>query len=353
MANGRDAKTRGLLQQLIFGFFPSQAIFVAIQLGIPDLLADGPQTSEELAKATQSDPQSLYRLLRALAYLGILNEADPECFELTALGSPLRSDDPESLRPAVLLFTGERSWRAWGGLLSSVQTGEIAFDKIFGTDVWDYFAQHPELSEMFNEAMSSGTRQLAPSVIEAYDFSRFKTLVDIGGGDGTLLAAIVAATPGLRGVLFDSAAGFAEAPGRLGETGVSDRCELVEGDFFRSVPPGADAYLMKSIIHDWRDDQCVRILENIRRAMLDTGTVLILEPIVSARVDPSFTAIGMMMSDLNMMVCTGGRERTEAEFASLLGAAGLRLETVVELAPPSAVSILEAVVGERAQAPTA
>jgi orsellinic acid C2-O-methyltransferase len=191
--------------------------------------------------------------------------------------------------------------------------------------------------------MSEGTRQLAPELIQSCDFARFHTLLDVGGGDGTLLAAILAATPSLRGVLLDTAAGLAEAPKRLSAAGLGDRCELVQGDFFESVPSSADAYLMKSIIHDWDDDRCVRILENCRRAMPQDGAVLIVEPVLPSKAEPSFAMLGVIMSDLNMLVSTGGRERTEAEFASLLRAAGLQLKSVTSVPGPFVNSVIEAV----------
>jgi orsellinic acid C2-O-methyltransferase len=343
MSDATDHRLPPVLLQMVFGFFPAQVLYVAARLRIPDLVADGAKSSEELAEATGTHAPSLYRLLRALAYLGILQEAEPGRFGLTELGTPLRSDATDSVWATTLLFCGEGVWRAWGDLLSSVRTGATAFDESSGADPFARFAGDPEASATFNQAMSEGTGRDAPGIIASYDFGQFQTLVDVGGGDGTLIAAILGATPGLQGVLFDTAPGLAQATERLEAAGVGDRCELVEGDFFESVPAGADAYIMKSVIHDWDDERCVTILANCRRAMADGAKVLVVEPVLPPKVEPSFTRLGVIMSDLNMLLNTGGRERTEAEFASLLRPARLELTAVVPIPPPSVYSVIEAV----------
>jgi O-methyltransferase/methyltransferase family protein len=342
MAATNEDALRRLLQQLIFGFFPSAVLSVAARLRIPDLVAGGAKTSDDLADATSTHPPSLYRLLRALAYLGIFEEIEPRRFGLTDLGELLRSDVPDSLWATTQLFCGEGVWRAWGDLMAAVQTGKPAFDRGIGSDPFAEFAADPEASKNFNRAMSEGTHQEAPGIVGSYDFTQFRTLVDVGGGDGTLLAAILSATPGLRGVLFDTGPGLAEARDRLRPAGVEDRCQVVEGDFFQSVPEGADGYIMKSVIHDWDDDRCVTILENCRTAMAEGGKVLIVEPIVPRTVKPSFALLGVVMSDLNMLLNTGGRERTGDEFASLLRSAGLELTGVSRLPKPSALNVIEA-----------
>jgi orsellinic acid C2-O-methyltransferase len=336
-----DDELRPLLQQLIFGFFPSAVLSVAARLRLPDLVADGAKSSDDLAAATTTHEPSLYRLLRALAYLGILEETAPRRFGLTDLGALLRSDVPDSMWATTQLFCGEGVWRSWGDLMAGVQTGRPSFDRGIGLDPFAEFAENSEASKNFNRAMSEGTRREAPAIIGSYDFAQFRTLVDVGGGDGTLVAAILAATPGLQGVLFDTAPGLAEARGRLRDAGVDDRCQVVEGDFFESVPEGGDAYIMKSVIHDWDDERCVTILENCRRAMDDGAGVLIVEPVLPPVVKPSFARLGVVMSDLNMLLNTGGRERTEDEFASLLHAGGLELTEVVRLPKPSVMSIIE------------
>jgi orsellinic acid C2-O-methyltransferase len=342
MPDQTDDARRPLLQQLIFGFFPSAVLSVAVRLRIPDLVAGGPRTSDELADATSTHAPSLYRLLRALAYLGILEETEPRRFGLTDLGELLRSDVPDSMWATTLLFCGEGVWQSWGDLMAGVQTGRPSFERGIGSEPFSELAENAEASKHFNQGMSEGTRQMAPDVIASYDFSQFDTLVDVGGGDGTLLVAIVAATPGLQGVLFDMESGLAEADARLDEAGVRDRCQVVPGDFFESVPEGRDAYIMKSVIHDWDDERCVTILAlptgdggrrqgADRRAGAPTGR--------EALVRPADT----VMSDLNMLLNTGGRERTEDEFASTLRSAGLRLTKVVRLPKPSGMSVIEAI----------
>jgi hypothetical protein len=332
-----------MLQQLIFGFFPSAVLSVAARLRIPDLVADGPKSSEGLADVTSTHPPSLYRLLRALAYLGILEETEPKHFGLTDMGELLRSDVPDSMWATTQLFCGEGVWRSWGDLMAGVKTGEPSFARGVGLDPFAEFAENAEASKNFNQAMSEGTRREAPGIIGSYDFTQFGTLVDVGGGDGTLLSAVLAASPGLQGVLFDTGPGLAEAPRRLADEGVDDRCQVVEGDFFESVVEGGDAYIMKSVIHDWDDDRCVKILDNCRQAMNAGGKVLVVEPVVPAKVKPSFALLGVVMSDLNMLMNTGGRERTEDEFASILSSAGLQLTGVSRVPKPSTLSVIESV----------
>jgi orsellinic acid C2-O-methyltransferase len=344
MADATDDPRIPMLQQLIFGFFPSAVLSVAVRLKIPDLLADGPKSGDELAATTDSHSPSLYRLLRAMAYLGILEETEPSHFGLTDLGALLRSDDPHSIVATTQLFCGEGMWRSWGDLMAGVQTGRPSFERGIGLDPFAKFAQNAEASRNFNRAMSEGTLREAPAIIGTYDFTQFSKLVDIGGGDGALLASILAATPGLQGILFDTGPGLAESGERLRALGVDDRCEVVEGDFFDTVPAGADAYIMKSVIHDWDDDRCVTILSNCRQAMKADGKVLIVEPVVPGTVKPSFALLGVMMSDLNMLLNTGGRERTEEEFASLLRAADLELTGVSRVPKPSTLSVIEGVV---------
>ena len=343
MADATDDPRIPMLQQLIFGFFPSAVLSVAVRLRIPDLVAGGPRSSDELAATTDTHPPSLYRLLRALAYLGILEETEPRRFGLTDMGELLRSDDPHSMAATTQLFCGEHVWRSWGDLMAGVQTGKPSYERGIGSEPFTDFAQNAEGSTNFNQAMSEGTLREAPGVLASYDFAQFSTLVDVGGGDGTLLAAVLAATPGLQGVLYDTASGSADAPDRLRAAGVDDRCEVVVGDFFDAVPEGADAYIMKSVIHDWDDDRCVTILSNCRRAMKADGKVLVLEPVLPSVVKPSFARLGVVMSDLNMLMNTGGKERTEEEFAALLRAADLELTGVSRVPKPSTLSVVESV----------
>ncbi|MGH3716072.1 MAG: methyltransferase [Micromonosporaceae bacterium] len=308
----------------LFGFAKTQMVYVAVRLGIPDQLADGPRTTEELAAATGAHADSLRRLLRAVAGLGIVAEIEPDRYELTLGGQLLRADIDGSLRPTVLLFGGEEMWRTWGELEYSVRTGKPVFERLYGASSFDYLARHPDKAAIFHDAMSRHTADVAPGIVAGYDFARHRTLVDVGGGDGVLLAELLRAVPTLRGVLYDRPAGAAAATATLQAAGVADRCEVVAGDFFETVPDGGDAYLLKSVIHDWDDERATQILVNCREA---GGTVLVIEPVVPAGLAPSEPTF-LTLSDLNMLVSIGGRERTEDEFRTLFAAAGLDLVAV-------------------------
>jgi hypothetical protein len=306
------------LRRLGIGFQVSQAIHVAARLGIADLLAGGARTSDELAEETGTHADSLYRLLRALATVGVLHEEPGRRFALTPLGEPLRSDAEGSLAGWARFMGRPYFWEAWTALEHSVRTGENAFRAVHGTDVWSYRSEHPEESALFDGAMAALTGAANRAVLAAYDFSRFGTLADIGGGNGTLLAAILSANPGMRGILFDQPHVVAGATGVLAP--VADRCTVVSGSFFESVPAGADAYLLKWIIHDWEDPEATAILSTCRAA-LDGGTILVIERVVGPPNEDPATAFG----DLNMLVAPGGRERTLDEFERLFADAGLAL----------------------------
>jgi hypothetical protein len=307
------------LRQLLAGFQLSQAISVAATLGIPDLLKDGTQTSDELASATESHPDALYRLLRALAAAGVLHEEEGRRFTLSELGQPLRSDAPDSLH-GWAVFVGRPYYReAWSHLLHSIRTGENAFRHVHGVDVWTYRAEHPQESAIFDRAMEALTRNVVASVLEAYDFARFGTVVDVGGGNGALLAALLEAHPAMRGIVFDQPHVVAAAETVLAGRGVADRCEIVGGSFFESVPGGGDAYLLKAIVHDWEDDEAIAILKVVRRGASPGAAVLVLE----SELGPRNEALLAKLSDLNMLAVPRGRERSEHEYAALFEAAGL------------------------------
>ncbi len=255
------------LRSLVDGFQLSQALHVAATLGIADALANGARTSDELAAESGANADALYRLLRALAAAGVFRERDDRRFELTPIGDRLRVDADESIA-AWAVWIGQPSyWEAWGSLLHSVRTGENAFRHIHGTDVWVYRSTHPELSATFDRAMAGNARRTNTDLLASYDFSSFDTIVDVGGGTGAFLGAVLAATPSARGVLFDQTHVVAAASAVLDRLGVGDRCEIVGGSFFENVPPGADAYLMRAVLHDWEDDEVTRILEAVRRAI--------------------------------------------------------------------------------------
>jgi hypothetical protein len=303
------------LRRLIIGHQISQAISVATELGIPDLLADGARTSDELAEATDTHAPSLYRLLRALATVDVLHEEDGRRFTLGPIGTPLRTNVNNSLA-GWARFGGRQYYRAsWSALEHSIRTGENAFRHIHGTDVWSYRAERPEESAIFDGAMQSLTRGVNDALADAYDFGRFSTVVDVGGGNGTLLAGLLARHPALEGVLFDQEHVVALSDEVL--EGAAGRCRVVAGSFFEAVPEGGDAYVLKSIIHDWEDEEAVAILRVVRR----TGGIVLL---VERQLGGPNEDAGAKFSDLNMLVMPGGMERTTEEYAALFEAAGYR-----------------------------
>ncbi|KUL38709.1 methyltransferase [Streptomyces sp. NRRL F-4489] len=326
---------------LAYGAMATHTVAAALRLGVFDRIGDGRATADELADRCAARPGELARLLRALTGLGLLTEPEPGRFALTPAGAQARSDAPGSLHAVLQLFSDPMMLRAWERLDDSVRTGEPAFDTVHGTDFFGYLAERPALSERFNAAMSQGSAHTAELLPAAYPFDRFRTVADIGGGDGTLLAGILRAHPGLRGILFDRPEGLAQAGPRLARDGLADRCALVTGDFFATAPEGADAYLLKSVIHDWNDERCARILGHIRRVVPDDGRLLILEPVLPERTGPGDDAISYL-SDLNMLVNVGGRERTRDDFARLCEAAGFAVRSVTALPRPNRFSVIEA-----------
>ena len=316
---------------MVTGYYVSRAIYVVAKLGIADHLSEGPRRVDDLAAATGTHAPSLKRVLRLLASVGVFTEEADSRFALTPIGACLRAGVPGSMRAAALLFGGVTQ-QAWGDLLRSVETGEPAFRRVFGMDSFDYMAQHPDEAANFDAAMADFTKHIATAVVAAYDFSPFRRIVDVGGGNGALLAGILKANPSLAGVLFDlpQVADRAIAPMR--ELGLADRCEIVGGDFFKAVPAGGDAYLLKHVIHDWNDDRAAEILRNCRRAMGAEAKLLILEGVYPPRIDQSDESRGAAANDVNMLVCTGGRQRSEAEFRNLYEAAGFRLTRILPTA---------------------
>lgn len=335
------AKPPGLaLMEMLAGKWIAQAISTAARLKVADALAGGPRTPEELAATCGADPQSLHRLLRATASVGVFAEDGAGRFGLTPLADCLRSDVPGSLRAMAAYIGAEWDWRPWGDLIGSVRTGQVAFEKSFGKGVFDYLADHPEEAADFHGGMAGWSKQTAAAVVAAYDFSGFGTIVDVGGGTGSLLAGILAATPSARGVVFDSPHVVSQAGATLASAGVADRARTEGGDFFRAVPDGGDAYLMRHIIHDWDDERAATILRNCRKAIRPEGKVLLMEVVIPPGNGPSF---GKLL-DLEMLVIAGGRERTEEEYGALFAAAGFRLARVIPT--PSPLSIIEAVPAE-------
>ncbi len=314
-----DFSPQLVLQQLIQGAQITQALYVVAKLGIADLLKDGPRSSEELAQTTATHAPSLYRLLRLLTAVGIFTEGDIHHFALTSLGSYLQTDVPGSMRNAVL-FAGEEScWRVLGALLHSVETGEPACKHVLGVTSWEYTAQHAEAAKVFNKFMTEWTARIVPGIIAAYDFSATGTLVDVGGGYGRMLASILQAYPTLQGVLFDQPHVVKESPRLLEAAGVSDRCKVISGDLFTAVPAGYDAYLLSRVIHDWDDESAITILTHCYQAMKPQGKVLLVERVILTGRAPDMLVLD---ADIQMLVATGGKERTDAEYRMLLMAAG-------------------------------
>jgi O-methyltransferase/methyltransferase family protein len=309
------------LRRLANGYQVTQAIHVAATLGIADLLRDGPRDSDALAAQTATHAPSLHRVLRALASVGVLHEDDDGRFALTPIGDCLRSDAPEPVGGWAAFVGRPYHWQAWGALLHGVQTGENAFRSVHGADVWAYRAEHPEEGAIFDAAMTAIMLRANGHLLAAYDFGRFARVVDVGGGRGAFLSAILEANPGMRGVLFDQ-------PQVVEGADVGERCEVVGGSFFEAVPEGADAYVLKAVLHDWEDDDALRILRSCRAAMAPAAVLLVVERDLGAPNEHP----DAKLSDLNMMVGAGGRERTRDEFATLLAAGGFELASTTPTA---------------------
>ena len=322
--------------QIVGGFWAARAVCVAAKLGLADQLAAGPKTVEQLASATGTHAQSLYRLLRALASIECFREESPRRFASTPLGDTLRTGVAGTLRFPAIAILGQEHYDAWGDVLHAVRTGQTAFDHHFGMGIWEYYKQHDEHAKNFDQAMTDFTHAIDAAIIEAYDFTGVKHLVDIGGGHGVLLCDIIEKNPTIRGTIFDQPYVAEGAKKSIAARGFADRITTAGGDFFESVP-AADVYMMKFIIHDWDDEKSIKILSTVRKSITPGGRLLIIDSVIPQGNDPDF---GKFM-DLNMLVMTGGRERTEKEFAELLKAAAFRLTYVVPT--NSAVSVVEAV----------
>jgi len=315
--------TEQMLNRMIVGSWVTQAIYVAAEIGIADLLGAGPHTADELARETGTHRASLYRVLRALTSIGLFTEDIDGRFSLTPMGILLGSDAPGSKR-SLAIMAGSEFYRSWGGLLTSVKTGDKAFDKVFGKPFFQYMSMNPDRWRIYDSAMTGIHDSETLPVLDAYDFAPFKTIVDVGGGNGLALAAILRRHPGTRGVLFDLPSVAKRAEEVFAAVGLSDRCSFVGGNFFDSVPASCDAYLLRHVIHDWNDEEAISILGNCRDAMRPGGRVLVVENVIPSGNEPCF---GKLL-DL-MMLVVGGRERTMEEYEKLFSAAGLRLTRIV------------------------
>jgi hypothetical protein len=314
-------------------------VYAAAKLGLADQLADGPRTADELATATGTHPRSLYRLLRALASVGVFSEGDDHRFSLTPLAEPLRADVPGSQRAAVLMMVGQ-FYDAWGDLIGSVRTGRPVFETRHGRRFFEFLAEDEDEARIFDDAMTALNDRKTTAMLEAYDFSGVSVLADIGGGNGETLASALRRSPRMRGILFDLPGVVERA--RIRAAGLADRCQIVGGSFLESVPGGADAYLLRHIVHNWDDERAETILRNVRRAMGDGARLLVVERVIPPGNGRMF---GKLM-DLTMLVVHGGQERTEEEFRRLFAAAGFRLTRIVPTATD--VSVIEGVPGATA-----
>lgn len=323
-----DPATR--LWQLINSNWITQGIYVFAELRLGDQLAGGPKTSQDMARAVGVHAPSLHRLLRALTTIDICKEQEDGSFELTASGSLLRSDHDQSMR-SWALFTGGYQWPIWGHLVDSIQTGESARKMLTGTKEFEHLERDPAVAALFNQTMVELTRLISREVVQSYDFSQFNRIVDVGGGYGGLLTAVLQENPEIHGVLFDLQHASEIAQQRINELGLSHRCEFLAGNFFESIPGKMDAYLLKSIIHDWDDDHSELILKNCKNAMPTHGKLLLIDRILPDKLDVSAEHQIMVRSDLTMLIGPGGRERTKAEFQRLFEVAGFRLQRIFPL----------------------
>lgn len=319
------------LYRMSMGYFVPRALAFAAQLGIADLLKDGPRSAVDLATATQTHAPSLARVIRFLTSVGVFAELSDGTFTLTPLGETLRADVPDSVRALVLMFCGDGVQDAWRDLEACVRTGEPAYRRI-APDVespYVLMAGIPELTALFDEAMATVASWSAAAVAAAIDFTVFKRIVDVGGGSGALLIGLLKVYPHLRGVVFDQQHATERARKQLAAAGLTNRCEVATGDFFSEAPQGADAYLLRHVLVDWDDERAATILRNCRAAMAGHGQIMILEGVYPSQVRTSDVCREAAGQDVNMLVCTGGRLRTEEDFRALLAASGFRLSRVV------------------------
>jgi O-methyltransferase domain/Dimerisation domain len=344
MHTGRDApgsaaidqESFGQLRQLIMGFRITQLIHVAAKLGLADHLALKAQTATELARSVAAEPGPLYRLLRALASVGVFSESAGGVFEMTPMAELLCSDRPGSLRSTAILYGDEVVWDAYGRLSHAVASGRPAFDHLYGQPFYDYLGQHPATAALFHEAMTGFSEQEATAILAAWDFPAIRMIVDVGGGQGALMAALLRAHPQLQAVIFDQSPPGDDARRLFADPDIGARARFVQGDFFAAVPEGADLYVLKSVVHNWNDPAAVAILRACRAAMPPRGRLLLAERVVPLGNEPAEAKL----FDINMLVTAGGQERTEAEYARLFQAAGLEMKRVISTGSP--LSLVEA-----------
>jgi len=326
------------VMQVASGYIASSALYVVAELGLADHLVGGPRSAAELAEATGAKANAVHRVLRLLASLGIFEQAGDETYALNDAARLLCTDTPGSLRGSARFLPDPLHFRVYADMLHSVRTGEPAVEKALGMPVFEYLEQNPEYSKIFNEAMTATSVAAANAAIEAYDFKRYATIVDVGGGHGEVLMSILRACPDSRGIVADLGHVVEGAAGRIAAAGLSDRCRTAACDFFQAVPEGGDLYLMKYIIHDWDDERARTILGNIGKAIGDRScTLVLLEMVVPEEPVPHISKV----IDLEMLAMPGGRERTAKQYAALFESSGFRLRKVFPT--NSYFSVIEAV----------
>ena len=337
------AQAVAALRQITSGMRAAQALYIAAKLNVADHLAQGPLDAEELSRATEVDTAALGRVMRALCSLQVFAESPTGKFSLTSTAELLRSDVAGSYRAGVLFFAGEVRWRCWSDLLGTVRTGGGGAERTLGMSIFDFYAAHPEESEIHDQAMRALSAAQVAAIVGAFDFSQAGVVIDVGGGTGELLAAVLAANSLLRGIVFDLPHVVAHARSVFTDSGVIDRAQTMGGSFFESIPSGGDTYLLKAVIHNWDDARATAILTNCRKAMSAGGKLLVIERQLPDVGDPGQTAEAFL-NDLEMLVMTpGGRERTRSEFATLLSDTQFKLVKVTHTTSPLSVFEAEAV----------
>ncbi len=314
-----------MVSKMIQGYRNSQLIYLAAKLGIADLLATGPKSIGEIVSSSGAHAQALHRIMRGFVLCGLVIQKEDKLFHLTSLGKCLRSDIHDSLKEEAL-FVGEILSPSWSAIYNTVKTGVTGFDHYFGIGIFQYLTEHPEIGEIFNKVMVKNTVTMSESVLAAYDFAPFKTVVDVGGGYGALLASILKKNSEISGVLFDLPSAMQGAEEFIEKEGLFNRCNVVAGDFFDSIPEGGNLYILKSIIHDWDEANCLSILKNCHKAMGKRGKLLLIEWLMPEFVDNAPYTVHL---DLTMLMVSGGQERTEEEYRTLLDSGGFQLTRII------------------------
>ncbi len=324
--NPPDKPEARLVQMLSYQL--TQMIYVVTKLGVPDALKHGPKTADELATIVNAHPRTLFRLMRALASQGVFIQDDRDTFALTGISELLCSDSKGTYAPLVLSYGESWWWGAWSGLLFSVQNGETAFDHVHGMSLFEFLAENPGAASIFNNNMTAMTTEESNAVLAAYDFSSAHLIVDVGGGQGALMNAILKVYPQANTIIYDLPAVIAGTAARLDDAGITGRCKLVSGSFFNAVPAGGDIYVLKDILHDWDDGQAILILRNVRRAAGNSARILLIERVIF----PGQASASAKMMDINMLVMSGGMERTDDEYKVLLETADFKLIRIIRTA---------------------